>query len=138
MQFVAEDDFVHGGRRVGQVVNAFQSLADVVGVEHGVFGGLAQAVGAVGQDVGERADEHSEVAVEGAHASYGLRTVVFEAQRAVWLGDDDGRGQKRLENFLYSYGAGAGTTAAVRRGESFVQVEVHHVHAEISGARLAD
>ena len=70
-------------RLVGQLVDAFKLFADVVGVEHGVFGGLAQAVGAIGQDVGQRADEHAEVAVEHAHAADGLRAVVVEAERAV-------------------------------------------------------
>ena len=70
-------------RLVRQVEDAFQLGADVVGVQHGVFGGLAQAVGAVGQDVRQRADEHAEVAVEHAHAAHGLRTVVVEAERAV-------------------------------------------------------
>ena len=33
--------------------------------------------------------------------------------------------------------AGAGTAAAVRRRESLVQVQVHHVHAEVAGPYLA-
>ena len=66
------------GRGIGQIVNAFEILANVVRIQHGVFGGLPQAVGAVRQNVGQRADEHAEVAVESAHPSDGLRPVIFE------------------------------------------------------------
>ena len=87
LHFVAEDHFVHGRRGIGQIVSAFESFADVVGVEHGIFRGLAQAVGTVRLNVGQRANEHSEVSVEGAHASHRLRTVVVEAERAVGFRD---------------------------------------------------
>src|ERR1035441_4961004 len=63
LALVAEDYFVHGRRFVGQLVNVFELFADVVGVEDGVFGGLSQPVRPVGQDVGQRADEHAGVAV---------------------------------------------------------------------------
>ena len=70
LQFVAEDHLVHGGRGIRQIVNSFQAFADVVGVENRIFRGLTQTIGAVGKSVGESADEHSEVAVEGAHPSH--------------------------------------------------------------------
>ena len=51
---------------------------------------------------------------------------------------DDRRGQEWLKNFLDRHRPRSRTAAAVRRGKSFVQVQVHHVHAEIAGPRLAD
>ena len=66
-----------------------------------------------------------------------MRTVVFEAQRAVGLGHEDGRRQKRLKNLLHRHRARAGTAAAVRRGKRLMQVQVHHVHAEIAGTDFA-
>ena len=126
-----------GRRLVGQLVIAFELLADVVGVEHRVFGGLAQAVRAVGEDIGQGADEHAEVAVEHADAANGLRPVVVEAERAVGVLRDDGRGKKWLQDFFARHRPGARTAAAVRRGEGLVQVQVHDVDAEIAGARLA-
>ena len=39
---------------------------------------------------------------------------------------------------LHRYRAGARTAAAVRRRERLVQVQVHHVDAEVAGARDAD
>ena len=184
LPLVAEDHLVHRRGLVGQLVEVFELVADVVGVEHRVFGGLAQAVGAVGQDVGQRADEHARVAVEGAHAADGLRPVVVPAQLAqrderqgscrrrlavrletaretavgsrrpsarhwcppnprigqsstVLVSDQNRHGQKRLKKRLASHRAGAGTAAAVGRGEGLVQVQVHHVHAEVAGPRLA-
>ena len=97
LQFVAENDFVHAGRGVGQVVGAFEALADVVSVEDGVFGGLAQAVGTVGQDVRERANEHAEISVERADPPHGLRTVVVEGKGAIGFVGHDRLGQERLE-----------------------------------------
>jgi hypothetical protein len=44
LALVAEDNLVHGGGLVGELVEVFKLGADVVGVEDGVFGGLAQAV----------------------------------------------------------------------------------------------
>ena len=47
------------------------------------------------------------------------------------------RGQKWLEHLLDRHRARARTAAAVGRGEGLVQVEVHHVDAEIAGPRDA-
>ena len=91
---------MHAGRRVGQIVGAFEAFTNVVRVEHGVFRGLAQAVGTIRLDVGEGADEHSEITIEGTHASYRLRSIIVEAQRTVWLGDDNGTRQERLQFIL--------------------------------------
>ena len=38
---------------------------------------------------------------------------------------------------LHGHRAAARTAAAVRRGERLVQIQVHHVHAEIAGPRDA-
>ena len=83
LQFVAKYHFVHGRRRVGEIVSALHSFANVIGVEHGIFGGLAQAIRAIGENVGQSADEHSEVAVKGTHAADRQRSVVFKGQRAI-------------------------------------------------------
>ena len=77
---VAEDHFVHAGRLVGQVEVGLQILADVDGVEDGVHGGVAQSGTAVRQDVGERADQHAEVAVVGFDAADGVLALVIEGQ----------------------------------------------------------
>src|SRR5262252_460890 len=79
LQLVAEDDLVHAGRVVREIVGAFESFANVVGVENRVFSGLAKAFGSVGLNIGESTDEHPEVPVVGTHAADGMRTVVFEA-----------------------------------------------------------
>ena len=48
------------------------------------------------------------------------------------------RRQERLEHLLHRHRTGARTAAAVRRREGLVQIEVHHVDAEIAGPRDAD
>ena len=47
-------------------------------------------------------------------------------------------GQERLQHLLDRDRAGARTAAAVGRGKGLVQIEVHHVDAEIAGPRDAD
>ena len=51
---------------------------------------------------------------------------------------EHGRRQKRFKLLLHRHRTRAGTAAAVRRGESLVQVQVHHVHAEVAGTDFAD
>ncbi len=137
LHFVAEDDFVHGWRGIGQIVNAFQPFADVVGVEHGIFRSLPQAVGTIRLDVSQRANEHSEVTVEGTHAPHGLRTVIVKTKGSIGFRGQDRRGQEWFECFLDRYRTRARATATVRSRESFVQVEMHDVDAEVTGAHLA-
>src|SRR5215831_8026207 len=87
LQFVAEDDLVHARRVIRQIVCAFESFANVVGVQNGVFGGLAKTVRAVRLNVGEGADEHPKVSVESAHTPDRMWTVVFETESAVSMRD---------------------------------------------------
>ena len=44
-------------------------------------------------------------------------------------------GQKRLQLFFHQHRTRAGASAAVRGGKRFVQIQVHHVYAEIAGTR---
>src|SRR5690242_9430629 len=100
LQTIAEHDLVHRSRFVRQVVDAFKLLANVVGVEHCVFGSLTQAVGTVGEDIGQRTHEHTEVAVEGAHATNGFWAVVLEPKFAIWTSCEYRARQEWLEKFL--------------------------------------
>ncbi len=132
---IAENHFVHRGQIERQVVHVLELLANVIRVQDRVFRGLADAR-AVGQRVGERAHQHSEISAERAHPANGFWLVIFERQVPV-LFDQDGNRQIRLENFLDHHRARARTAAAVRRGKCLVQIQVHHVHAKIAGARDA-
>src|SRR4029077_9435011 len=61
-----------------------------------------------------------------------MRTVVLESECAVEMGDDNRLGQEWLEDLFDRDRSGTGASAAVRRGERLMQVEVHHVHSEVS------
>ena len=74
---------MHGSGFVGELVEVFNAVANVVRVEDGVFGGLPQAVGTVGEDVRQRADEHAGVAVEGADPANRLRPIILPGELAV-------------------------------------------------------
>ena len=97
---VAENHLMQRGRFIGQFVDIFQLGADIVCVQHRVFRGLTQSIGAVGEDVGEGANEHAVVAIKHAHATDRLRTIVVEGEDVVRFFDENRRGQKRLQNFL--------------------------------------
>src|SRR5262249_2839981 len=130
---VAENDFVHGRQGIGQVENAFEMFADVVGIEHGIFGCLADAR-AVGEDVGERADKDAEVSAEGADLADGRGTNDFKRELASIFFYENGNWTERLKDLLHGDRAGARAASTVRRAEGFVQVEGHDVHAEIVGS----
>src|ERR1700674_1819814 len=106
-------------------------LADVVGVEHGIFGGLPDA-GAVGEDVGEGAHQDAEISGESFYAADGKGAHGLKGETAALFFDKDGDGAKRLEGFLHGHWAGARAAAAVGRGKSLVQIEVHDVDAEVA------
>ena len=86
------------------------------------------------QDVGQRAHQHAEVAIKCAHFADRLGTVVIESPRLAGA-LQPGHRQEWLEMLFHGDRTASGTAAAVGRGERLVQVEVHHVHAEIAGTR---
>ncbi len=112
---VAEDDFVHGGQGIGEIVDAFEMLADVIGVEHGVFGGLPDA-GTVREDVGEGAHQDAEISGESLYAADGIGAHGLKSETAAVFLDKNRNGAKRLKEFLHGHRACAWTAAAVRRG----------------------
>ena len=57
-----------------------------------------------------------------------------ERQAAVFFFDQHRDRGGMARDFFHGHRAGAGTATAVRRGKCFVQIEVHHVDAEIAGA----
>src|SRR5262249_36652243 len=83
LNFVAEYYLMHAGAGVRKIEDVFQSFADIVGIQDGVFSRLTQPVRSVRLNVGEGAHEHAEVAIEGANPTDGLRTVVVESERSV-------------------------------------------------------
>ena len=129
-------------RRVEHVLEAAQ---DVVGVEHRVARDLPQPVGAVAEDVGERAGEHAHLAVERDHAAEAVRR---DARRAVFFLDqrempspcllDERQRRERRQRLAKHHRPRAGPAAAVRGREGLVQVDVHRVDAEVARAHAAD
>ena len=116
---------------MGQVEHALDLLAQVVRGQNSVERCLRQAVAAHGQDVRVGADEHSEVAVEAAHAADRLRPLEIKRVVAVRLLDRR-VWEERDEVGLHAHRACAGAAAAVRGGERLVQVHVHRVEAHVA------
>src|SRR3954462_11800454 len=127
---------MHRSGFVRQLVNAFKLFANVVRVEHRVFSGLAQAIWTIGEDVSQRAHEHAEVAIEGAHPSDGMRAVVLKSKLAVWTRSQHRSGEEWLQDFLAGHWTRSGTSAAMWRRKCLMEIQGHHIHAEVAGTRL--
>ena len=134
LAFVAEHDLVHIRRGVRQVEIRLELFADIDRIQHRIHRGVAQSGAAMRQDVSQGSHQHAEVAVERAHAADGALALEIPRPLAADLLQSRRR-QEGLERFLHGHRAGAGASTAVRRGEGLVQVEMHHVDAEIAGPR---
>src|SRR5260370_9596704 len=80
---------------------------------------------------------HSEVAIEHAHSSDGLWTIIVKTQTAVRFGHHNWNREEGFQMILAGYRASARAAAAVRSRESLVKINMHHIHAEIAGSSLA-
>src|SRR5436309_2343470 len=115
---------------------AQDGFADVVRVENGVLGRLANS-GAIREDVSQRAYKYAEIAGERPYFADGVLALGLQRQLAVGPFHENRHWQEWLEESLRRHWARAGTSAAVRRRKSLVQVEMHHVHAEVARTRDA-
>ena len=86
----------------------------------------------MGQDVGECSHEYAEVPVERPYPPDGRGPVPVIAQPRIGLANARD-GQERFQMGLDSDRARSGATPAVRCRKRLVQVEMHHVSAEVAG-----
>src|SRR5260370_18546279 len=131
---VAEDNFMHRGQGIRQIVNAFQMFANVIGVEHRVLGGLPDP-GDIRKDVSERAQQYTEISRESLDPTDRIRADRLERQPPAFFLNQDWNGAKRLQDFLHSHWTGTRTATAVWSRKCLVQIQVHHIDTQISGAR---
>ena len=124
---------------VRQVVGARQSQLQVVRGEDGVVADLAQARAAVGPDVRVGAHEDARIPDETAEPADGRRSLArpLEPERPVALAQDPWRGQVWQQRLPHPDRPGAGSAAAVRRGERLVDVEMHDVEAGLARLEAA-
>ena len=111
-------------------------FTDVICIKDGILGRLANA-GPIREDVSQCAYKHAEIAGERPYFADGVLALGLQRQLAVGPFHENRHWQEWLEESLRRHWARAGTSAAVRRRKSLVQVEVHHVHAEVAGTRDA-
>ncbi len=131
-----EDELVHAGAVVGQVVCVLQGAHDIVGVEHGALTHVAQPIRPVDANVGIGAHQHQEIAAAGAHAADRERAGVLPEVTVVALGWQRAR-QERQQVRRDADGAGAWAAAAMRCAACLVQIEVHDVESHVTWARDA-
>ena len=121
---------MHAQTRAGHVIDVGQFGPHVVGVEHRVPGRIRYALPAKSQDVGQGLHHHQEVAVEGLNASDGLSRFL-KGQGSVGIFYRNHAGQEGSQKGFAAYGSAPRTSAAVRGGEGFVEVQMDHVKAHI-------
>ena len=141
---VIEQHLVHAGALAeGQAHQVLQANADIVRVQHRIFGRQTQPVRAVAQHVGQRPDEHAHLAVEGRHAAKRLLAILeagfrFHQFQPAFRLADEGQRRERGKTARQNHRTGARSAAAMRGGEGLVQVDVHRIDAQIPRPRLAD
>ena len=113
---------------------------DVVGFEDRVLGRLGEAVGAHHADIHPGDDEDGGGAVRcRRNGADGLRTESGGLSAGRKRDGRDGvRGEERREVRGDADGAHAGSAAAVRNAEGFVEIEVADVGADVAGGGEAD
>ena len=138
---IREQRFVHAIALEGRRHHGFQAGLDVIGVEDCVFGGLFEAVGAMAQHIGQRTHEHAHLAMEGSEAAKGVLALAIhflnEAE-AILILHDEGYGRIVCQRLRQHGRAGARTAAAMRGREGLVEVDVHGIDTEVSGANAAN
>ena len=89
------------------------------------------------QDVGQRAHQHAEVAVERLAPCRSICGTIVIPGPGILQPLQPRRRQERLQMLLHRHRTAARAAAAMRRGERLVQIDVHHVDAEIARPRDA-
>src|SRR5271169_6041665 len=107
-------------------------LANVIRVEDSVFCRLTHAR-AVREDVSQRSHEDAEISAERFDSADGVRTHLLERKPAAFFFHEDWDWAERRKNFFHCDRTRTRAAATVWRRESFVQVQVHHINAEIAG-----
>ena len=60
-----------------RIQHIFEAAQQVVGVEHGVFGDLFQAIRAMAHHIGKRAGKHAHLAMKGDHPAKAGFVMIF-------------------------------------------------------------
>ena len=127
----------------GRFKDIFQTAQDIVGVQHGIFRHLAQAICAMRHDVGQSAGEHAHLAVEGDHAAKAgpvmlASRFLFDQPIMIFILIDERQRRIRGQCFGQDNGPGTRPPATMWGRKCLVQVDVHGVNAQIAGAHTTN
>ena len=129
-----QHELVHGRTGIGLHKDVVQLRAKVVAVQHGVLADLFESLTPHGSDVGIGANEHPEVAVEGAHFADGVGPVIV-SQNVPIVAVTHGRHRKeRPKVVVHAYRPGSRAAAAMGSGEGLVEIEMDHIKAHVARA----
>src|SRR2546429_565366 len=111
-------------------------MLEVVGIENGALGNMAQTIGPIGANVGVGAHQDAEVAFVGAYLANRLRTCIGPiVALAVLLWQ--WAGQERNEMRLDADGTSSWSAAAMWCAACLMQIEVDDIEAHIAWSRNA-
>ena len=123
---------MHAGSVESRLEVRCNQNAQVVCVEHGVFGRFPDALLAKSKNIRIRAQNDKEVAVKRFDFPDAVGAVLEEIFAAFYA---YGRVRQKFRKFFLATDcARAGTAAAVRGRKGFVQIKMHHVEPQITGA----
>ena len=132
-----EHELMLAGTLDRKLVGILERFLDIVGVERGHRADIADVVASQSEDIGVCFHHHSEVSEECGHTSEAT-VVAGDIELAFGIFLDTGIRQEVDEVLCHTYGTRAGTSAAMRRGEGLVQVDMHDVESHIAGTHLAE
>ena len=140
---IIKQRFVHAGlvaKRQRQHIG--KAGLDVIGVQNSIFRRLTDAIGPVGQHVGQRPHEHAHLALERRHAAERFQALasllgVFHQHGFLANHAHERHWREGRQALGQHHRTRTGTAATVRGREGFVQVDVHRVDTKIAGAHFA-
>ena len=129
---IVEQGFMHAGPLESRRHHIRKPGLDVIGREHGIGRRLRQAIGTMAVHIGQRPDIHAHLAVEGGQpAETGARRRFRQFEAALGL-DHPGQGREGRQRRRKHHRTRPRPAAAMGRGESLVQVDVHGIDTEIA------
>ena len=142
---IREQGLVHARPRIPErrLECLVEAAQDVVGVEHGILRHLPQPIGAVAENVGQRAREHAHLAMERDHPAERAgvmlaRGFLFDEVEAVVGLLDERQRREGAERLREHHWPRTRPAAAMRSREGLVQVDVHRIDAEIARTHAPD
>ena len=120
------------------VIIRLQRRHDVVRVQNRILADPHQSPATESQQIGVGTEDHSEIAVERRNVTDGFGVFILQHAHAVRPAHDTRNGQERHQLLRHADRPGTGAASAMRSRKSLMDIDVHHIEADIAGAQTPD